>query len=103
MSFLSFQPSIATAKNVTISASSQAVDIVSAAKQVRIVNTSTGAIAVNIGSSSATVTAAFTDGNGMIIPPGGVEIFTRPAGYDRYAVIGAIANGYAQITPGDGV
>lgn len=98
-----FTPDIAHAKNVTVSASSQSVDITSTEPQVRIVNTSASAVAVKMGlSSGGALSAAFTDGNGLIIPAGGVEVFTRPDMADRFAVIGLVANGYVQVTPGTG-
>lgn len=101
VSIAGFRPALAASRMITVSAASQSVDITSNELQVRIVNTSTSSVAVKIAQSAGgALTAAFTDGNGIIIPPGGVEVFTRPSKADRFAVIGLAANGYVQITPG---
>ena len=99
----SFNPIISEAKNITISAASQSVDITTTCNQVMVVNTSTAAIALKIGDTSGAVTAAFTDGNGLIIPPNTVSVLSKKSSQNRFAVIGLSANGTAQICPGNGV
>lgn len=99
-----FSPSISGSKLITVSAASQSVDLAIASNQVRIANTSTGAVAVKWALSSAgALTASFADTGGVIIPAGGVEVFTKQTAIDRFAVIGLSANGYCQITPGEGL
>jgi len=98
-----FVPDAANAKNISVSASSQSVDITSTGKQVLITNTSTSSVSVKMAlSSGGALTAAFTSGNGTILPAGAIALFTRPAMADRFAVIGLAANGTVQIEPGDG-
>ena len=103
MQIASFSPEIANAKKVTVSLVSQSIDITSEySGTFRVANTSSGEVAINVGTTEGAVTAAFTDGNGIIIPAGGVEVFAKAKDTKRFAVIGASANGTVQITPGMG-
>lgn len=108
MNVFLFYPNFELAKNITVSLASQTVDLDADAKtnldQIRIANTSTGAVAVKWGKvEDGAITAAFTDGNGLIIPAGHTEYISKFEGMDRFAVIGASANGTVQICPGTGV
>lgn len=103
-----FRPFQSLDKQVTVSAVSQSVDFTGDfdlsddMRQIRIVNTSTGTVAIKMGTTAATVTAAFSEGNGLLLPAGQSETFTRPDGVNRFAVIGASANGTVQIMIGTG-
>jgi hypothetical protein len=104
MAWNSFSPSFAGTKLVTVSASTQSVDLTVQTPQVRIVNTSTAAIAVKWALSSAgALSASFADTGGVVIAPGSTEVFTKQPEINRFAVIGLAANGYCQITPGNGL
>ena len=104
MNVQSFQPENALSKLVTISAASQSVDLAVDCDQVLITNTSTAAVAVLWASSDdGALSASFADAGGVILPAGSVSVFSKSPTANRFAVIGASANGYCQITPGVGL
>lgn len=100
----SFQPRIDLAKGVSVGVVSASVDLLnSGLNQIRIANTSTGAVYVRFGTTGAALTASATDGEGMLILPGSDPVFSVKSGQDRFAVLGTVANGVVHFTPGSGV
>jgi hypothetical protein len=74
----------------------------------RVYNSSSVAIAITTGISAATAVAVFpvngTPAAGLVIAPGGVEVFTIPPNAAFVGVIGASASGsLAYFTQGEGL
>jgi hypothetical protein len=95
----SFQPRISLAKGVSVTLASQSVDLANTGlNQIRIANSSTGAVYVRFGTTAAALTASATDGEGMLILPGSEPVFSVKSGQNRFAAIGLIANGVIHFT-----
>lgn len=95
-----FRPFAANTVNISVSASSQRVEIDNC-DSVRIMNNGTATVWVDFG--DGTVTAALA--TGVPVGPGVTEVLKFPAGGARLyvAVIAAGATGSIYFTPGEGI
>lgn len=95
-----FRPFAGNTVNLSVSASSQRVEIDNC-DSIRIMNNGTATVWVDFG--DGTVTAALA--SGMPVGPGVTEVVAFPAGGARLyvAVIAAGATGSIYFTPGEGI
>jgi hypothetical protein len=77
------------------------------ANQIRVVNLSGGAIAINFGQTAAQAVAVFpTSGSpaaGYVMPVNSIEVFTVPPQVAYIGIIGLVASGTVYVTQGEGV